>query len=74
MASHIQTAGASQARARRMLSGSRLIVVLALLALGASIVTTGVGYSLARQSDERLGADQRTALRGAIAEFRTWFG
>ncbi len=74
MASHIQTAGASQARARRMLSGSRLIVVLALLALGASIVTTGVGYSLARQSDERLASDQRMALRSAIVEFRTWFG
>ena len=71
---HIHSAGAPQARARRMLSGSRLIVVLALLALGASIVATGVGYSLARQSDERLAADQRLALRSAIAEFRTWFG
>jgi len=57
-----------------MLSGSRLIVVLALLALGASVVATGVGYSLARQSDERLASDQRLALRSAIAEFRTWFG
>jgi diguanylate cyclase (GGDEF)-like protein len=66
--------GAPQAQARRTLGASRLIVVLALLALGASILTTGVGYSLARQSDERLWTEQRAALRAAISEFRAWFG
>ena len=68
-----QAIGAPQARARS-LGASRLIVVLALMSLGASIVTTGIGYSLARQSDERLWAEQRLALRGAMSEFRAWFG
>ena len=65
---------APQAQTRRMLGASRLIVLLALLALGASILTTGIGYGLARQSDERLWAEQRAALRTAISEFRAWFG
>ena len=73
-ASTLQAIGAPQAQTRRSLGASRLIVILALLSLGASIVTTGIGYSLARQSDERLWAEQRLALRGAMSEFRAWFG
>jgi len=65
---------APQAQARRTLGTSRLIVVVALLALGASIVTAGVGYSLARQSDEHLWAEQRAGLRAAMSEFRALFG
>ena len=49
-----QATRAPQAQARRTLGASRLIVVVALLAFGASIITAGLGYSLARQSDERL--------------------
>ena len=53
-ASNFQAIGAPQAQTRRTLGASRLIVLVALLAFGASIVTAGIGYSLARQSDERL--------------------
>ena len=69
-----QATRAPQAQARRTLGASRLIVVVALLAFGASIITAGLGYSLARQSDERLWTEQRTALRAAIGEFRALFG
>ncbi|MGN6572592.1 MAG: putative bifunctional diguanylate cyclase/phosphodiesterase, partial [Pseudolabrys sp.] len=69
-----QAIRAPQVEARRTLGASRLIVVVALLAFGASIMTAGVGYSLARQSDERLWTEQRTALRAAISEFRALFG
>jgi diguanylate cyclase (GGDEF)-like protein len=51
-----------------------LIVLLALLAMGATMVSAGVGYSLAQQSDERLWSEQRNALRNAISEFRGLFG
>lgn len=61
-------------RMRRMLAASRLIVVLAVLALGATALSAGIGYRLARQSDERLWADQRASLRNAIAEFRALLG
>jgi len=73
-ASNFQAIGAPQAQTRRTLGASRLIVLVALLAFGASIVTAGIGYSFARQSDERLWAEQRTALRAAISEFRAFFG
>ena len=66
--------GASRARTRRMFSASRLIVVLAILAMGATGLSAGIGYGLARQSDERLWSEQRASLRNAIAEFRTLFG
>ena len=63
-------ADASRARTRRMLAASRLIVVLAALALAATALSSGIGYGLARQSDERLWAEQRASLRNAIDEFR----
>ena len=62
---------ASRAHARRLLSSSRFIVVVAVIALGATLLCAGLGYTWARQSDERLWAEQRAALRNAIAEFRT---
>ncbi len=42
--------------------------------MGATLVSAGVGYGLAQQSDERLWSEQRGALRNAIAEFRNLFG
>ena len=57
-----------------MLSASRLIVVLAVLAMGATLLAGAIGYELARQSDERLWAEQRASLRNAIGEFRNLFG
>jgi hypothetical protein len=44
-------AQAPRARAKRMLSASRLIVVLAVLAMGATLLAGVIGYGLARQSD-----------------------
>ena len=67
-------AGVTRARARRKFSASRLIILLALLAMGATLVSAGVGYGLAQQSDERLWSEQRGALRNAIGEFRALFG
>jgi diguanylate cyclase (GGDEF)-like protein len=66
--------GAPRARAKRILSASRLIVVLAVLAMGATLFAGAVGYGLAQRSDERLWAEQRASLRNAIGEFRTLFG
>ena len=66
--------GATRARARRMFSASALVVLLAVLAMAATLLCAGVGYGLARQSDERLWSEQRASLRNAIAEFRTLFG
>jgi diguanylate cyclase (GGDEF)-like protein len=65
---------APRARAKRMLSASQLIVVLAVLAMGATMLAVAVGYGLARQSDERLWAEQRASLRNATSEFRNLFG
>ena len=59
---------------QRMLSGSRLIVVIAVVAMGATLVCAAIGYSLAERSDQRVWAEQRAALRNAIAEFRVLFG
>jgi len=68
-------AGASpRVRAKRMLSASQLIVVLAVLAMGATLLAGAIGFEMARQSDERLWSEQRAALRNATAEFRTLFG
>ena len=66
--------GASRAHARRMFSASRLIVLLAVLAMAATMLSAGIGYGLARQSDEHLWSEQRASLRNAIAEFRALFG
>jgi diguanylate cyclase (GGDEF)-like protein len=62
------------ARAQRQLSASRLVVLLAGLAVIATLVCAGIGYGWARHSDERRTAEQRVALRGAIDEFRALFG
>jgi len=45
-----------------MLSASQLIVVLAALAVGATVLAGAIGYGLARQSDQRLWAEQSTGL------------
>jgi diguanylate cyclase (GGDEF)-like protein len=66
-------AGEPRARARRKFSASRLIVLLAGLAMLATVASAGIGYGLAHQSDERLWLEQRAALRNAISEFRNLF-
>jgi diguanylate cyclase (GGDEF)-like protein len=70
---NVQAAGAPRARARRMLSASGLITLLAVLALAAALVTTAIGYDLAQRSDEQLWTEQRAALRNAVGEFRQLF-
>ena len=65
---------APHARAKRIQSASQLIVVLAMLALGATMLAGAIGYGLARQSDERLWTEQRASLRDGIGEFRKLFG
>lgn len=67
-------AAVPRAHAKRMLKASRLIVFLAALALGATVLAGAVGYQLANQSDARLLASQRASLRAAIAEYRAFFG
>jgi diguanylate cyclase (GGDEF)-like protein len=42
--------------------------------MGATAISTSVGYDLARRSDEHLWWDQRASLRNAIGEFRALFG
>ena len=67
-------AGAPRARAQARLSATRLIVMLAVIAMGVTMVCAGIGYTMAHQSDERRAFEQREALRGAIAEFHALFG
>jgi len=57
-----------------MFAASRLILVLAGLALAVTLLSAGIGYVVARQSDELLWSEQRASLRNAIGEFRTLFG
>ena len=57
-----------------MLSASRLIVMLAAIAMGTTLACGGIGYPLARQSDAQRAFEQREALRDAISEFRALFG
>jgi diguanylate cyclase (GGDEF)-like protein len=66
--------GTPRARAKRVLSASQLIVVLAVFAVGATLLCGAIGYEVARQSDERLWSEQRASLRNAIGEFRNLFG
>ncbi len=66
-------AAVPRARAKRMLSASRLVVFLGALAIGATLLAAWMGYQLARESDARFLADQRAALRSAVAEFRALF-
>jgi len=54
-----------------MLAASRLIAVLAVLAVAASLFGASAAYRLARESDERLSVDQHAALRATIAEFHS---
>ena len=68
------SADAPRARAERMLSASRLIVLVAIIAMIATLLCAAVGYSLAERSDTRAWSEQRAALRNAIAEFRPLFG
>jgi diguanylate cyclase (GGDEF)-like protein len=65
--------GLPRARAQRRLSASRLIVMLAVIAAATTLACGGIGYVLARQSDEHRAFEQREALRGAISEFRALF-
>ncbi len=63
-----------RSRAVRKFSGARLIAILAVLAVGATALSAGIGYDVARRSDENLWSDQRASLRNAVAEFRALFG
>jgi len=65
---------ASRARTRRMMSASRLIALIAVLAMAATFACAVIGYGLARQGDEHLWSEQRAALRNAVSEFRVLFG
>jgi diguanylate cyclase (GGDEF)-like protein len=66
-------AGTPRAHAQRLFSASRLIVLLAVIAMGATLACAVIGYGLAQRSDEKLWSEQRAALRNAIAEFRVLF-
>jgi diguanylate cyclase (GGDEF)-like protein len=55
-------------------TASRLVVLFACLSLGVGAAAVAGAYGFARQSDERLLADQRDSLRAATAEFRALFG
>jgi diguanylate cyclase (GGDEF)-like protein len=61
-------------RAHRRLATSRLVVIVALLGVGLTLIGAGAGYGLARSSDETRAAEQRATLRGGIQEFRALFG
>ncbi len=65
---------APRTRAQRLMAASRLIMVLALISLGATFIFAGIGYSFARYSDEQHWVDQQAGLRNAISEFRALFG
>ena len=43
-----------RSRAVRKFSGARLIAILAVLAVGATALSAGIGYDVARRSDENL--------------------
>lgn len=66
--------GEPGARTQRMLSAWRLIVVLAVFAMGVTLLAGATGYELAWHSDEQLWAEQRASLRNAIGESRSLFG
>ena len=61
-------------KAQRRLSASRLIVMLAVIAMATTLACGGVGYQLARQNDTQRAFEQREALRDAISEFSALFG
>ena len=64
-------AGAAPHPAKWILAASRLIFVFTILAIATMLVSAAIGFSLARQNDDQLSADQHAALRNAIAEFRS---
>jgi len=67
------TGGAPRRRARWIWSASSVIVVLAVLAMTATFIVAAVGYGFAERSDRQQWAEQREALRNAVAEFRQLF-
>src|SRR4029078_7480477 len=60
--------------ARWILSASRLIGVLAFVAVAGMFVIAAAGFGLASHNDERLSLGRHAALRSAIAEFRPTVG
>ncbi|HEU5444846.1 MAG TPA: bifunctional diguanylate cyclase/phosphodiesterase [Pseudolabrys sp.] len=56
--------------AKWILSASRLIGALSVVALAGMFVIVVIGFGLARHNDERLSLGQHATLRSAIAEFR----
>jgi diguanylate cyclase (GGDEF)-like protein len=56
--------------AKWILSASRLIGVLSVVALAGMFVIVVIGFGLARHNDERLSLGQHATLRSAIAELR----
>jgi predicted signal transduction protein with EAL and GGDEF domain len=67
-------AGSTAHPAKWIAAASRLIFAFTVLAIAAMLVSAAIGFSLARQSDERLIAEQYAALRTAVAEFRSPVG
>jgi diguanylate cyclase (GGDEF)-like protein len=66
-------AATPRAHAQRLFSAARLIVVLAVIAMAATLGCAVIGYGLAQRSDARLWSEQHAALRNAVAEFRVLF-
>jgi diguanylate cyclase (GGDEF)-like protein len=64
-------AGSAHHPTRWILAASRLILVFTVLAIATMLVSAAIGFSLARQNDDRLSAEQHAMLRSAIAEFRS---
>ena len=56
-----------------ILVASRLIFVLAILAVAGTLASAAVGYRLAREYDDRISSQQHIALRSAIAQFQSPF-
>ncbi len=48
-------------------------MLLAVIAIGATLACAALGYALAARSDERTWSEQRASLGNAIAEFRILF-
>jgi hypothetical protein len=61
-------------RARRHLAATWLIVSIAVIGAGATLLCAGIGYNLADRSDEHQAGARRDALRAATSEFRAVFG
>jgi diguanylate cyclase (GGDEF)-like protein len=65
--------GGSLIPAKRMLVVSRLIIAFIVLAMATTQLGIGIGYRLARQSDDQLLSEQHAALRITISEFGASF-